>query len=210
MQSCCAASITETGQYAFVNHRTARFGEIHKKVTINKPIGHYRGAKRSRCLTVGRPAAARLQIVHRAQSNRRRLGCTRVARRGWLRQYFTGAIRGQGQGDAHERGHVRHAGGGRSARARGARGDRDGGLGGPRRSILLPALLLAMVRFGQQRYAAALDRYRSLIEFRPGSVQAHSNLGRGDEAIRTFEHALYLDPDLETPRAALRQLRNAR
>ena len=77
--------------------------------------------------------------------------------------------------------------------------------------------LLAMVRFGQQRYAAALDLYRTLVELRPGSAQAHSNLGvtlfyldRGDEAIGSFEHALSLDPDLETPRAALRHLRNIR
>ena len=77
--------------------------------------------------------------------------------------------------------------------------------------------LLAMVRFGQQRYAAALDLYRKLTELRPASAQAHSNLGvtlyylgRGDEAIRSFEHALSLDPDLETPRAALEQLRAAR
>lgn len=77
--------------------------------------------------------------------------------------------------------------------------------------------LLAMVRFGQQRYAAALDLYRTLVELRPGSAQAHSNLGvtlfyldRDDEAIGSFEHALSLDPDLETPRAALRHLRNIR
>ena len=77
--------------------------------------------------------------------------------------------------------------------------------------------LLAMVRFGQQRYATALDLYRTLVELRPGDAQARSNLGvtlfylgRGDEAIRSFEHALSLDPDLETPRAALEQLRNAR
>ena len=77
--------------------------------------------------------------------------------------------------------------------------------------------LLAMVRFGQQRYAAALDLYRTLVELRPASAQAHSNLGvtllylgRGDEAIASFEHALSLDPDLETPRAALEQLRTPR
>ena len=77
--------------------------------------------------------------------------------------------------------------------------------------------LLAMVRFGQQRYAAALDLYRTLVELKPGNAQAHSNLGvtllyleRGDEAVRSFEQALSLDPDLETPRAALQQLRDAR
>ena len=72
--------------------------------------------------------------------------------------------------------------------------------------------LLAVVRFGQQRYAAALALFRTLVELRPTNAQAHSNLGvtlfylgRGDEAVASFERALSLDPDLETPRAALEQ-----
>ena len=74
--------------------------------------------------------------------------------------------------------------------------------------------LLAVMRFGQQRYAAALDLFRTLVELRPANAQSHSNLGvtlfhlgRGDEAVASFERALSLDPDLETPRAALEQLR---
>ena len=73
---------------------------------------------------------------------------------------------------------------------------------------------LAMLRFGQQRYAAALERYRTLLEIDPGKAQTHANigvtlyyLGRVDEAIRSLEHALSLDPDLKTARTALEQLR---
>ena len=36
--------------------------------------------------------------------------------------------------------------------------------------------LLAMVRFGQQRYAAALDLFRTLVDLRPSGAQGHSNL----------------------------------
>ena len=73
---------------------------------------------------------------------------------------------------------------------------------------------LALVRFGQQRYAAALDLYRKVVEIKPGSAQIHANLGatlyylgRVDEAIRSLEHALSLDPALETARTALEQIR---
>ena len=72
----------------------------------------------------------------------------------------------------------------------------------------------AMLRFGQQRYAEALERYRTLVEIDGGSAQTHVNLGatlyylgRVDEAARSFEHALSLDPDLEAARNALEQLR---
>ena len=73
---------------------------------------------------------------------------------------------------------------------------------------------LALIRFGQQRYGAARERYRTLVEVNPGSAQTHANLGatlyyldRVEEAIASFEHALSLDPTLETARAALEQLR---
>ena len=63
-----------------------------------------------------------------------------------------------------------------------------------------------MVRFGQQRYATAFDRYRRLVEIVPDGAQAHANLGatlyylgRVDEAIRSLEHALSLTPALKTP-----------
>ena len=72
----------------------------------------------------------------------------------------------------------------------------------------------AMLRFGQQRYAEALERYRTLVEIDGGSAQTHVNLGatlyylgRVDEAARSFEHALSLDPDLEAARNALEQVR---
>ena len=73
---------------------------------------------------------------------------------------------------------------------------------------------LARLRFGQQRYAEALERYRTLLEINPGSAQTHANrgvtlyyLGRVDEAIRSLEQALSLDPDLKTARTALERLR---
>ena len=73
---------------------------------------------------------------------------------------------------------------------------------------------LAMVRFGQQRYETALALYRRLVEIVPGDAQTHANIGaalyyldRIDEAIRSFEHALYLDPALPTAHRTLEQLR---
>ena len=74
---------------------------------------------------------------------------------------------------------------------------------------------LALLEFGRQRYAAALDLYRRLVEIDPGSAQTHANLGatlyhlgRTGEAIRSFEQALSLDPDLETAQAGLAALRD--
>ena len=56
---------------------------------------------------------------------------------------------------------------------------------------------LAMVRFGQQHYAAALDLYSRLIEVHPDAAQTHANLGatlyylgRLDEAIASLERSL--------------------
>ena len=73
---------------------------------------------------------------------------------------------------------------------------------------------LAMLRFGQQRYAAALDLYQTLLQISPGNANTHFNLGatlyylgRVDEAVRSFEHALSLDPALEKARTGLEQLR---
>ena len=74
--------------------------------------------------------------------------------------------------------------------------------------------LLAMVRFRQHNYAAALDLYRDLLDIHPDNAQTHSNvgatlyyLGRGEEALQSFERALSLAPELETARAGRDQLR---
>ena len=72
---------------------------------------------------------------------------------------------------------------------------------------------LAMARFGQQRYEEALALYRTMIELDPDSAVTHSNLGatlyylgRSEDALRSFERALALDPNLETARAAVSTL----
>ena len=74
---------------------------------------------------------------------------------------------------------------------------------------------LALIRFGQQRYAEALERYRTLVEITPDSAQVHVNLGatlyyldRVEEAVASFRRALSLDPTLEAARAALDRLRS--
>ena len=73
---------------------------------------------------------------------------------------------------------------------------------------------LALIRFGQQRYQEALVLYRNLLELTPDSAQTYSNLGatlyylgREDEALRQFERAVEIDPNLETARAGLDTLR---
>ncbi len=75
---------------------------------------------------------------------------------------------------------------------------------------------LAMVRFGQEQYQEALVLYRNLLELTPDSAQTYSNLGatlyylgRADDALRHFERAVAIDPDLETARAGLEALRAA-
>ena len=72
---------------------------------------------------------------------------------------------------------------------------------------------LALVRYHQQRYAEALELYRRLAAIKPDGAQIHANvgaalyfLGRVDEAMASFEHALALDPELETARAALARI----
>ena len=73
---------------------------------------------------------------------------------------------------------------------------------------------LALVRFEQRRYEDALGLYRRLAERDPDNAQIHANLGatlyyldRVDEAVASYEHALSLDPSLESARAALEQVR---
>ena len=75
---------------------------------------------------------------------------------------------------------------------------------------------LALVRFRQQRYAAALELHERLLEVTPDDAQVHANrgaalyyLGRIDAAVRGFERALSLEPALETARSALKEIRKA-
>jgi ribosomal protein S12 methylthiotransferase accessory factor len=73
---------------------------------------------------------------------------------------------------------------------------------------------LAQVRFEQHRYEDALGLYRRVAERDPERAQIHANLAaalywldRVDEAVASYEHALTLDPSLESARAALEQVR---
>ncbi len=73
---------------------------------------------------------------------------------------------------------------------------------------------LAMVRFGRQQYEEARALYLSLLELSPDDAQTYSNLGatlyylgRREEALRHFERAVEIDPDLETARNGLEALR---
>ena len=75
---------------------------------------------------------------------------------------------------------------------------------------------LAMARFHEKRYGEAHALYRTLAELTPDNAQTHSNLGatlfhlgRSEDALRSFERALDLDPDLETARAGVRALAQA-
>ena len=81
----------------------------------------------------------------------------------------------------------------------------------------VPALdRLAMVRFGQRQFAAALDLYGRLLEVNPDDAQTHANLGatlyhlgRPDDAIASLQRALALDPSLETARSSLERIQAA-
>ena len=78
---------------------------------------------------------------------------------------------------------------------------------------------LAVLRFRQRRYEEALGLYETLIEIGDANARVHANMGaalynldRPDEALRSFDRALSLDPtltgtDLEEMRGALRQER---
>ena len=73
---------------------------------------------------------------------------------------------------------------------------------------------LALLRFREQNYEAAFGLYRSLLEINPDNPQTHSNLGatlyylgRVKEALKSFEHALSFDPELETALTGRDQLR---
>ena len=73
---------------------------------------------------------------------------------------------------------------------------------------------LAGMRFGQRRYEDALALLRTLLEINPDNALTHSNvgaallrLGRPQEALQSIERALALDPDLETARTGLAEVR---
>ena len=73
---------------------------------------------------------------------------------------------------------------------------------------------LALVRFEEKRYEDALRLFTSLRDNFSGGAQVHSNigatlyhLGRLEEAVRSFETALSIDPDMERERSILKQLK---
>ena len=66
---------------------------------------------------------------------------------------------------------------------------------------------LAHLRLEQQRYEESLDLFQRLIDIDPSDAVAQGNmgivlyyLGRSDEALQHFDHALSLDPTLENVR----------
>ena len=73
---------------------------------------------------------------------------------------------------------------------------------------------VAAAHFRRKRYREALDLYGTLLEIDPERAATHAGigatlyyLGRTDEAIRSLERALYLDPTLETARTNLEEMR---
>ncbi|MCY4486483.1 MAG: tetratricopeptide repeat protein [Deltaproteobacteria bacterium] len=69
-------------------------------------------------------------------------------------------------------------------------------------------------RFADARYSEALDLYRKLAALDDGNARVHANLGatlqrldRLEDARRSFERALDLDPDLALARAGLKEVR---
>ena len=73
---------------------------------------------------------------------------------------------------------------------------------------------LALIRFGEKDYEAALALYGQMLALTPDNAQTHSNfattlyyLGRRDEALLHYERAIAIDPDLETARNGLAALR---
>ena len=74
---------------------------------------------------------------------------------------------------------------------------------------------LALLRFGQQRYEEALDRFRTLVEIGRADAHTHANIGvtlyhleRPQEALRSFERSLALDPSLATAQNGLALVRS--
>jgi len=68
--------------------------------------------------------------------------------------------------------------------------------------------------FNQKRYQEALDLFRKLSEVEPDNAKTHNNIGaaliymgQSEAAVRSFEHALSLDPTLEGARISLKEAR---
>ena len=75
--------------------------------------------------------------------------------------------------------------------------------------------LLARLQFVRERYLESFALFQTLVELDPDNADWHANLGatlyhlgRVEDAIHSFEHALSLDPTLESVRTTLGQLRN--
>ena len=73
---------------------------------------------------------------------------------------------------------------------------------------------LATSYFNQKRYQEALDLYRKLSKVEPDNAKTHNNigttlyyLGQSKAAVRSFKHALSLDPTLEGARTSLKEAR---
>ncbi len=73
---------------------------------------------------------------------------------------------------------------------------------------------VAAAHFRRKRFQEALDLYRTLLEIAPDAASAHADIGvtlyyldRTEEAIRSLERALALDPSLETARNNLEEIR---
>ncbi len=73
---------------------------------------------------------------------------------------------------------------------------------------------LAALHFTREHYEDALKYFRAAAEINPGNPSTWSNIGavlhrmgRDEEAVASFEHALSVDPDYEQARSFLQQVR---
>ena len=73
---------------------------------------------------------------------------------------------------------------------------------------------LARSHFRGKRYRQALELYRTLLENHPDEAATHANIGvtlyyldRTEEAVRSLERALVLDPSLDSARTNLEKIR---
>ena len=70
-----------------------------------------------------------------------------------------------------------------------------------------------MVQINQKRYDEALAHLKTLVEIAPGNVQAWANMGlalqalhRTADALKSFDRALAIDPNMPTARAGREQI----